>query len=187
MSTKEHLMRRLLALVLPAALLLGAPVAAAKEVSGAKVCGADGCRSIPRADETLLLGGDPAAGPRVAEPFVKLEMRIGAGGHSELVEMSFLPRAGLVLYDDGFTWMRPVALAEMRAQAGRVTPVAPSELPASALAAPPTEPAPAPGASGGFDEAWLLLPAAGLALAAAVALARRRRHGATTRVVGAAG
>ena len=183
-------MRRLLAIALPAVLLLGAPVATAKQVSGAKVCGADGCRSIPGADESLLMGGDPTSGPTAPEPFVRLEMRLRVPGHSERVRNLFLPRSGLVLADDGVTWTRPVALAELRAQARRVTPLAPSELPADALEAP-AEPAPAAPAApdeeaGGLAAGWLVLAAGALMLAAGVTLARRRRRDGPARAAGAA-
>ncbi len=57
-------MRRLLAIAVPAVLLLFAPASAgAKGIAGATVCGADGCREIHDADPTLLEGGAPADGP----------------------------------------------------------------------------------------------------------------------------
>ena len=95
-------MRRLLAFALPAVLLLAAPSAAiAKEVSDAKVCGADGCKAIANADETML-GGQAVRGPAAAEPFVRLRFEIGDGaGYSERVSNIFLPRSGLLLADDG--------------------------------------------------------------------------------------
>ena len=185
-------MRRLLVLVLPAALLLGPPAAAgAKGVSDAKVCGADGCRSIAGAKDSLLQNGPPAAGPKAPEPFVRFELTVGARGHSELVEQTFLPRSGLLLFEDG-VWAQPFALAEMRAAARRVMPIAASRLPGYAFAAPDAPPAgpvqPVADAGGGIDAGLIALLAATLALAAGlgVALLRRRRDG-PARAAGAAG
>ena len=191
-------MRRLLAFALPAVLLLSAaPTAAAKGVTSAKVCGADGCRSIAAAKESLLQNGPPTAGAKAAEPFVRFEIRVGVPGHSELVEQTFLPRSGLLLFGDG-AWAAPLALAEMRAQARRVTPLPASSLPADAFEAP-AQPAsgPAPvaapqpdagaGGGGGLDAAWLAIAAGVVALGAGLALARRRRRDGPARVAGAAG
>jgi hypothetical protein len=121
-------MRRLLAIALPAVLLLGTS-AAAKGVTAARVCGADGCRSIAGADASLLDAGPPTDGPAKREPFVRMEFDVG-GGRAQPVRTVFLPRSGLVLADDGTTWMHPTTLAELRRQARRVTPFAASALPA---------------------------------------------------------
>jgi LPXTG-motif cell wall-anchored protein len=198
MPTKELTMRRLLAFALPAVLLLtAAPTAAAKGVTSAKVCGSDGCRSIAGAREQLLANGPPTAGPEAAEPFVRFELRVGVPGHSELVEQTFLPHAGLVLFEDG-AWAAPLALTDMRAQARRVTPLPASALPTDAFDAPAQPgPSPAPAAArqpaadavgSGPDATWWLAIAAGVvALGAGVVLARRRRRDGTGRVAGAAG
>ncbi|MDX6720307.1 MAG: hypothetical protein QOJ63_2561 [Solirubrobacteraceae bacterium] len=192
-------MRRLLAIALPAVLLLAAP-AVAKEVTGAKVCGADGCRSMPGAGASLLGGGPPRGGPAAAEPFVRVEFSFR--GHPQPVRNVFLPRSGLLLADDGTTWMHPLALAELRRQARRVTPFAASELPApgpapggaaparaaagpASASAPPTAAAPpAPAPDAGWEAWWPVLPTAVLALVGGASLARRRRR---DRLRGAAG
>jgi hypothetical protein len=175
-------MRRLLAIALSAVLLLCAP-AVAKEVTGATVCGGDGCKSMDGADEAMLQGGPPTDGPSRGEPFVRMEFRIAAGGETERVRNIFRPRSGQLLGDDGVTWLRPTDLATLRQQARRVTPFAASRLPASAPLTPPApQPTPAPAASrpssssgDGASAWWPGLPAAVLALAVGTALARRVR------------
>lgn len=194
-------MRRLLALAVPSALLLTLPATApGKGVMSAKVCGADGCRTIDRVDEALLGGGPPTAGPKRGEPFVRLDLRVGVPGHTELVRMLYLPRSELVLASDGETWMVPAALAQLRATSGRVTPFAASELPASAplgggaqgadgALAPETRGAAEPAAGtdgGGTGTWWLALPGAALVLGGAVVLARRARRGQPGAAAGAA-
>ncbi|MDX6677991.1 MAG: hypothetical protein QOE31_2043 [Solirubrobacteraceae bacterium] len=176
-------MRRLLAVALPAVLLLCSP-AAAKEVSSAKVCGDDGCRSIAGADDSLLQGGPPTDGPARSEPFVRMEFRVAEGpGQSQSVRNIFLPRSGLILADDGVTWMRPIALAQLRQQARRVTPLPVSVFPATApLARPAAAPTaslqqPAASTGTGVRAWWLAVPAVVLVLAAGAALARRRPRG----------
>ncbi len=173
-------MRRLLAIALPAALFVSAP-AIAKEVTGGTVCGDDGCRSIQAVDETMLDGGPPAAAPARSEPFVRLEFRFAHGpGPDARVGSLFLPRSGLMLGDDGVTWMRPIALATLREQARRVTPFPADSLPARAPLAPPA-PAPAPSSTGeGVTAWWPVLPAALLVLGSGAALARRSRSGGAT-------
>ena len=83
--------------------------------------------------------------------------------------------------------MIPGALAELRAAASRVMPLAASRLPKSVPLFPidapakpaPAKPAPAaaPPASGDGDGAWwLALPAAAIAVATGVLVVRRRRR-----------
>ena len=173
-------MRRLLAIALPAVLLV-CSAAAAKEITGAAVCGADGCRSIDGAGHSMLEGGPPTGAPSQSEPFVRIAFQIGDGsGYSERLSNIFLPRSGLLLADDGTTWMRPTELAAMREHARRVTPFAADSLPASAPLAPRTS-APAPVSAGdGIEAWWPVLPAAVLVLAVGAALARRARSDGAT-------
>jgi hypothetical protein len=122
-------MRRLIAIALPAVLLLGAPSSApAKGIMSAKVCGADGCKTVHPTENDVLGGGPATDGPSRPEPFVRLNVRIGVPHHSEPVRLLFLPRSELLLADDGETWMVPLALSELRAIARRVKPFAASEL-----------------------------------------------------------
>jgi MYXO-CTERM domain-containing protein len=177
-------MRRLLAIALPALLLVSAPaVTAAKEIAGGEVCGADGCLSIASPDERLLQGGPPVAGPTAREPFVRLEFRVGVPGHSEHASTLFLPHSGLVLADDGSTWMRPIAAEELRALARQVTAFPAGDLPASA----PLAPAATQSSDGASSPWWIVVPAAVVALAGAAVIARRRRGGVAARPAGASG
>ena len=192
-------MRRLLAVAVPAVLLLAVP-ASAKEVLSAKVCGADGCKSIAQADERLLAGGPEAQPPAGPEPFVRLSMLIGVPGHHERVSLLFLPRSNLLLGGDGATWMHPASMSDVPAIARRVEAFPASALPASALrvsAGDARSGAPLPAeaygaastasASDGGSGAWWPAPvAAAIALAAGAMLVRRRSRreppaGATSR------
>src|SRR4051794_34177781 len=129
-------MRRLQLLALAAALALAAP-APAKNVTSAKVCGVDGCQQIDHPTEQLLMGGPGTTGPSAPGPFVRFRYELGGG--REVASNVFVPRVGLVLADDGHTWMHPAALALIRRLARRVTPFPASRFPAGALvpAAPP--------------------------------------------------
>jgi hypothetical protein len=97
--------------------LLGvlAPAAAAKELQGATICGAERCVDVPKDDLgfELIEGNSYATPPKHAERFYRVELRIGGGGHSETLELVLLPRLAylsdfggrpntwLALYDDG--------------------------------------------------------------------------------------
>jgi hypothetical protein len=180
-------MRRLLAVALPALLLLGAPaVSAAKEIAGGEVCGADACRAIASPDERLLQGGPPVAGPSAREPFVRLDFRVGVPGHVEHARTLFLPRSGLVLADDGSTWMHPIALAALRALARGVTTFAARDLPASAPLAPAAN-APQASSHDAANAVWLAPLLVIMALAGVALIMRRRRAGALARTAGASG
>jgi hypothetical protein len=210
-------MRRLIAVAVPAVLLLGAPSSApAKGIMSAKVCGADGCRAVHSSENGLLGGGPATSGPSRREPFVRLAIRVGVPEHTQRVRLLYLPDSELLLADDGETWMVPMALSELRAIARRVKPFAASELPASVLettaakpgtgpasapseAAPataepgraaPAQPASADAASdsgGGFEAWWLALPGGAIVLAAGLLLARRRRREPPAAAAGAVG
>ncbi len=124
-------MRRLLAIAVPAVLLLATPAAApAKGILSAKVCGADGCRPAHPSERDVLGGGAPADPPARREPFVRVEVEVGVPDHTERIRLLFLPRSELMLADDGGTWMVPLALTELRALAGRVRPFPANALPA---------------------------------------------------------
>ena len=173
-------MRRLLAIALPAVLLLCAP-AAAKEVTGATVCGADGCRAMDGVGEELLQGGPPVDAPAQGEPFVRLVFRFAAGRETHRVRNIFMPRSGLLLGDDGRTWLQPMEVATLRRHAATVAPFPASRLPAMVPLAPEPAPAAAPSRAArsgdGLGTWWPVLPAAALALAVGTALARRPRRG----------
>jgi len=171
-------MKRLLCTIIAAALALAAP-AAAKNITAAKVCGADGCRTIDQPTEQLLMGGPPTSGPTNPSPFVKLSFHMG-GNRGEAARTWFFPRAKLVLDDDRVHWMRPAALALMLKLAREVRPFPASQAPHSGFPAPEpvTPPAPAPvpadtGTGGGSDWWWALLLGP-IVLALGLWLVRRR-------------
>ena len=101
----------------PSVCLLGvlAPPAAAKELQGATICGAERCVDVPKDDLgfELIEGNSYATPPKHAERFYRVELRIGGGGHHETFELVLLPRLAylsdfggrpntwLALYDDG--------------------------------------------------------------------------------------
>ena len=119
-------MRRLLAFALPAALLLARPRPPPRQGRHQR----EGLRRrrLPldrEARESCSQHGPPTAGPKAAEPFVRFEIRVGVPGHSELVEQTFLPRSGLVLFEDG-AWCAP-ARAGRDARAGAARDAAPGE------------------------------------------------------------
>ena len=177
-------MRRLLAVLVLAALLLGLPASApAKGIVSAQACGADGCHAIAKADRRLLEGGPQAEPPAAREPFVRLRIRIGAPDHPEPMVLLFLPRSELLLGGDGVTWMHPASLSPLRVIARRITPYPARALPASAplalSAASPGSTSLTPGRGddgpGGW---WLALGLAAIADVTGAVHARRRRRGA---------
>ena len=105
--------------------LLGvlAPAAAAKELQGATICGAERCVDVPKDDLgfELIEGNSYATPPKHAERFYRVELRIGGGGHHETFELVLLPRLAylsdfggrpntwLALYDDGARIYRQLA------------------------------------------------------------------------------
>jgi hypothetical protein len=172
-------MRRLLAIALPAALLLGAPAAApAKGIMSATVCGADGCEDIRPSEQGVLGGGAPADAPAKREPFVRIDVRVGVPDHTERVRLLFLPGSELLLADDGGTWMVPMALAELRAIARQVKPFAASKLPARAPLAEGAKEASAAGPGRGAKDAAAASPGRGARDAAAADPARSAKDAA---------
>ena len=105
--------------------LLGvlAPAAAAKELQGATICGAERCVDVPKDDLgfELIEGNSYATPPKHAERFYRVELRIGGGAHHETFELVLLPRLAylsdfggrpntwLALYDDGARIYRQLA------------------------------------------------------------------------------
>ena len=126
-------MRRLLAIAVPAVLLLGAPASApAKGIMGATVCGADGCREVAKPDHDLL-GGGAVDGAAAAARAVRAAERPGrrARATSSASRCCTCRAASVCSPTTATTWMQPLAHAELRAIARQVTPFAASELPAS--------------------------------------------------------
>src|SRR5687768_13260372 len=99
-------MRRLtlcFALVLPLAL---ATSVAAKEVVGAKVCGASDCREVKdeRAMAAYAEGGPPTDPPDQASGWYRVELTVRGDGERITFATTLVPAAGLMRGEDG-TWM----------------------------------------------------------------------------------
>ena len=93
------------ALLTASVVLLVAAPASAKEISGAAMCGADGCVDVTKkAAMTLLEGGPVAEPPTRAERsfFLRAEVREGKRV-MDAFRMRWVPKAGLMRGEDG-TW-----------------------------------------------------------------------------------
>lgn len=167
-------MKRTCALALTTALLLllAAP-AVAKELTAARVCGADGCTTVRDRSVVAALpeGGDPTDPPTRAAPFYRMTMFLEHQGTRERYTVAVVPSLGLMRGPDG-TWM-PMsgALARLFGQiARRHEPFAAAGLKGVGRAVKP-----APPASGGLGwPAIAALAAAALAVLAGAALTGRR-------------
>ncbi|MEA2311140.1 MAG: hypothetical protein QOE28_1108 [Solirubrobacteraceae bacterium] len=175
----------LLLMVISATLALAAP-AAAKELAGARACGADGCRDVSaRASMAGMEGGPPGVAPAARAPFYRLRWTIAEGTHRPSFWTLYVPSLGKERGGDG-TWMNPPSTAldvldrMVRGQrpypAARL-PLPPPERPAPVLTPGPATPAPVstPGPAPS-DSPALPLAGGGLFAAAALALALRLRH-----------
>ncbi len=176
-------MRRLtIALALALPLLLAAP-AAAKRVTSAKVCGPADCRTVEdhAALTALSQGGSPADPPHEGSGWydVRITVDTGAERH-ETFPMVLVPGAGLLRGGDseaGYTWMSSSrsAIREYRELTRGLVPFPAAGLPGLEAPAPPPPRETAPAAAGGSSPLPWIAGGAVLALAAAVALVRRRR------------
>lgn len=105
-------MRRVLAIA--ALALLVAPSAAAKEITGAEICGADGCRTvaIPKGlhDFPGGGGGGLAATPPMG-PFVEVRLDYDGGLHRE--EVWYVPEARVFAMPDGHGSARWMAARDL--------------------------------------------------------------------------
>lgn len=171
-------MIRIAAACLLAALWLAGP-APAKEVSTAKVCGADACTEV---DDRAALrgfaeGGEPTDGPGQALPFYRVRLGVGDGRRvHDRFTVVYVPKASLIRGEDG-TWM-PVGRAFWRSFRSAIPPgrpFPPSQLDGAGAVVPVATPVVDAVYSFGGDEpggsgsGWLL--AALLALLALAALA----------------
>ena len=117
--------RLTLLLTLACSLTLAVP-AAAKEVVGAKVCGASDCRQVDddRALEALSQGGPSTGGPGRARAFYRVEVIVAGEGEERFrFGLHVVPAGGLMRGEDG-TWMAmsPQALASFRAATAGLAP-----------------------------------------------------------------
>jgi hypothetical protein len=181
-------MRRAAIAIGLALLLAAAQPAAAKEVSSAKVCGANGCREVK--DRSLLAalpeGGPPAPPPNRPSGWYRATLTISAEGARDRFSVAIVPASRYIRghgeLGDGYTWMH---MSDRTAGAyGRIArglePFPASKLrglhqrPPAARAGQVVEPAADPGRSGGFPWLGTLVGAAAALAAAAVVAARRR-------------
>jgi hypothetical protein len=182
-------MRMLTAIAAGLALaLLGAAGAAAKEVTSAMACGADGCTRIDGPiGRAAIDGGPPGDAPRRAAPFFRLRLGIGAGeGAVEWLTNVYVPSARKLRGDDG-TWMDPSPASlnalDRLVQGTKPFPAAQLALPAAAARrTAAVDPPSTSGADGTPVGTWVLLAAGALGLLGALfgatrSLGRRRRGG----------
>jgi hypothetical protein len=182
-------MRRAALAIGLALLLAAASPAAAKEVSSAKVCGANGCHEVK--DRSLLAalpeGGPPSPPPNRPSGWYRATLTISAEGARDRFSVAIVPASRYIRgrgeLGDRYTWMH---MSDRTASAyGRIArglePFPASKLrglhqrPAAARVDQVVEPPEDPGRSGGFPWLWTLLGAGGAALVAAAVVAARRR------------
>ena len=172
---------------------LGAPTAAAKEITGAAICGNDGCKSVGQQRLLPLLaeGGPSSGGPREkAEHFV-VRIRVDAGGEKLRFENVVVPAQGLIQGEDG-TWMALTPEArkaytaltrDREAFPAQDIPVGkglgPLEAKVDEIVAPAQPVAVSADDGGSLGWAWLVGGGAAFAavIGAALALLRRRSSG----------
>ena len=99
-----------LPLLVPPSALSYPPGLEATEISSAKVCGAGECREVsdPEAATTLAVGPRPRGtdGPERGLPWYKSTLTIRAeDGGEDRVSVTVVPSAGLMRWEDGFTWV----------------------------------------------------------------------------------
>jgi hypothetical protein len=157
--------------------------AQAKELTSARACGADDCRTISSA--AALRGmddGTPTAAPHGGAPFYRVRMTIGVDGHEEFrYTLAYVPSGGLLRVKRdtvGYDWMTATP-AGRRAFDSLVRGLEP--LPAAGLrglAPAPVAPEPAAPAAPAVPDPggppWVLLLAGGALALAVLALALRR-------------
>jgi hypothetical protein len=173
-------------------LLLAAGPAAAKEVSAAKVCGANGCHEVK--DRTLLAampeGGPPAPPPKHPSGWYRATLTVRAGDARDRFDVQVVlgsryfggnydPAVGQYMWshmaDDTAAAYRRITRGLEPFPASTLRGLHPHPLRAQVaeVVAPPAEPEPA---GGGFPWLWTALGTAAALLAAAGATAVRRRR-----------
>jgi hypothetical protein len=168
-------------------LVLAAP-AGAKELSGARACDADGCRTVTdKSDLRALMDQNAAAVPERRAPFHRVRMTITEPGGSDFhYTVAYVPALGLVREQPStngeafWTQPSPRAIAVLDRLTRGLEPVPARRLHGiatdSAAAAPasPAPPADGGGSGGGGGPDWLLVLVAPLLGAAAWAAHNRR-------------
>ena len=166
--------------------LLPAAPAGAKELSAARACDADGCRTVTDGDELrALMDMSPSAAPARRAPFHPVRMTISEPSGSEFhYAVQYVPALGLVRErpDGGDTlWLEPstrgIEVLDRLTRglepvpARRLRGIAPDAT--TAVAAPSGPRSPSPPDSGGGGQGWLLVLIAPVVAAAAWATRRR--------------
>jgi hypothetical protein len=124
-------MRRLVIASLLASLALVSP-ASAKEIAGATICGADGCRSAGDGAvlHRLMPEGQPAVAPAAA-PFLRVAMRYAHDDEAVTVRSVLVPSAGLLGSEGGWVRLGPRARAAFRRLADGLEALPPTRLQAA--------------------------------------------------------
>ena len=102
-----------LPLLVPSSAVSFPPALTATKISSAKVCGAGECREVsdPEAATALAVGPRPRGtdAPERGLPWYKSTLTIRADDHGEgftdRVSVIVVPSAGLMRWEDGFTWV----------------------------------------------------------------------------------
>jgi hypothetical protein len=99
-----------LPLLVPPSAVSYPPGLEATEISSAKVCGASECRELsdPEAATALAVGPRPRGtdDPERGLPWYKSTLTIRAeDGGTDRVSVTVVPSAGLMRWEDGFTWV----------------------------------------------------------------------------------
>jgi hypothetical protein len=173
-------MSRIVVVALTALLIL-APGALAKQITGAKVCGASDCRDVQARGLLFALPdtGDPTnPPPSPAGGWYRTAITINAEGNRESFAVDAFPRANLVRVRDdstrSYSWlqMTPDSARAYRKVTFGLDPRPLSHLTGFHVRPAVAAPQPAPG--GGFPWAWVAAAASFAAAAAAFAVRRRR-------------
>jgi hypothetical protein len=88
------------ALILALALVM-APTAAAKEIQGGSVCGADGCRATGALPFEAIGLSPPGTDLPTPEPWYRIRLRMGAGDQVlQRIRVLWAPKQKLIAYDE---------------------------------------------------------------------------------------
>ena len=140
---------RTLVLAATAALVLAvAPVAAAKEIKRAQVCGPDDCTNVDKGNLALVAEGGPPRTPPTAAPYYDIRITMAEGQEEGSFSVAAVPARHAMRGDDG-TWMEmpPALTAVVRKLADGQRPFPAGELTGAAPESPAPAPEPAPGDS----------------------------------------